>query len=205
MVEPYDEPVTGRPEQRVREMDMRTVAGMLTSRRRKAQRLYTTTATATDVSLTAEGRAMLEGKAAELREETLPTLLRAIAEDGSDEQLRAEYERRVTELLRLEAVLAEADPLAPPRSRSGQVKLGHLITVAYLPSGADDANDADLPRLAEQFLLVHPVEAPLDLLRISITSPLGQAVLGCRVGDIVEFDAPAGRHVVRILDIEEPT
>jgi len=148
---------------------------------------------------------MLEGKAAELREATVPALLRAIADDGSDEQLRAEYERKVTELLRLEAVLAEADPLFPPGFRSGQAKLGHLITVAYLPSGADDANHAGSPGIAEQFLLVHPVEAPLDLLRISVTSPLGQAVLGRRVGDTVEFDAPAGRHVARILEIKEPT
>jgi transcription elongation factor GreA len=184
-------------------MDMRTVAGMMTSKRRRAQRRHT--ATATDVSLTAEGRAMLEGKAVELREATVPALLRAIAEDGSDEQLRAEYERGVTELLRLEAVLADADWLSPPRSRSGQAKIGHLITVAYLPSGAGDAIDAGLPNIAEQFLLVHPVEAPLDLLRISFTSPLGQAVLGRRVGDIVEFNAPAGRHVARILEIEKPT
>jgi len=181
---------------------MRAVAGMLTGKRRKVRR---DGATSADVSLTAEGRAMLEGKATELREATVPDLLRAIADDGSDEQLRAEYERRVTELLCLEAVLAHADPLFPPRSRSGQARLGHLITVVYLASGASDASDARLPGIAEQFLLVHPVEAPLDLVRISITSPLGQAVLGRRVGDIVEFAAPAGRHVVRILEIKEPT
>lgn len=182
---------------------MRTVAEMMTGKRRRAHRRDV--ANAADVSLTAEGRTMLEGKAAELREATVPALLRAIADDGSDEQLRAEYERRVTELLSLEAVLADADPLLPARSRSGQVTLGHLITVVYLSSGADDAGIAGSPGIAEQFLLVHPVEAPLDLLRISVTSPLGQAVLGRRVGDIVEFDAPAGRHVVRILEIKEPT
>jgi transcription elongation GreA/GreB family factor len=184
-------------------MDMRRVAGILTSKRQKAERPRT--ATATDVSLTAEGRAMLEGKATELREATVPALLRAISDDGHDEQLRAEYERKVTELLRLEAILADAEALSAPRSRSGQARLGHLITVAYLPSGIADANNAGLPGIAEQFLLVHPVEAPLDLLRISITSPLGQAVLGRRAGDIVEFDAPAGRHVVRILEIKEST
>lgn len=182
---------------------MRTVAGMVTGKRRRAHRRDV--ATNADVSLTGEGRAMLEAKAAELREATVPALLRAIADDGSDEQLRAEYERRVTELLRLEAVLADAGPLFPPGSRSGQARLGHLITVAYLPSGAGDANDAGFPGIAEQFLLVHPVEAPLDFVRISVTSPLGQAVLGRRVGDTVEFNAPAGRHVVRILEIKEPT
>jgi transcription elongation factor GreA len=182
-------------------MDMRTVAGMMTGKHRKARRRGA--ATATDVSLTDEGRALLEGKAAELREATVPALLRAIDADRRDGQLRAEYERRVAELLRLEAILAEADALPAPRSRSGQATLGHLVTVAYLPSGVDDANDAGLPGIAEEFLLVHPVEAPLDLVRISVTSPLGQAVLGRRVGDIVEFDAPAGRHVVRILEIKE--
>jgi transcription elongation factor GreA len=161
--------------------------------------------TATDVLLTADGRAMLEGKAAELREAIVPALLRAVADDAGDEQLRDEYERKVTELLRLEAVLAGADALSAPRSRSGRAKLGNLITVAYLPSGAPNVSDAALPGIAEQFLLVHPVEAPLDLVRISVTSPLGQAVLGRRVGDIVEVDAPNGRHVVRILEVKEPT
>jgi len=166
---------------------MRTVAGMTTSKRRKAE--HRRTATATDVSLTDEGRALLEGKAAELREGTVPALLLAIGEHPFDEQLRAEHERSVAELHRVEAILADADVIPVARSRSGRARLGHLVTVAYLPSGVDDANDAGLPGIAEQFLLVQ--------------SPLGQAVLGRLVGDIVEFDAPAGRHVVRILEIKE--
>ncbi len=38
--------------------------------------------------------------------------------------------------------------------------------------------------------------------KISFTSPLGQALLGKRVGDKVEVDAPAGKVVYEILSID---
>jgi transcription elongation factor GreA len=51
----------------------------------------------------------------------------------------------------------------------------------------------------QQFLVVSPIEAPLDDLNISVESPLGQALIGRRVGDQVEVDAPDGRYRCRIL------
>jgi transcription elongation factor GreA len=49
------------------------------------------------------------------------------------------------------------------------------------------------------FLMVSPIEPPLDDLNISVESPLGQALVGRRVGDQVEVDAPDGRFRCRIL------
>jgi transcription elongation factor GreA len=150
-----------------------------------------------DAVLTADGRRLLEGKVAELRS-AVPTLLQAVAEDGRDELARADYEAKLAELRRLETVLAHAAPVTVQPRTDAAVGLADRIVVAFLPRSRVDDLTPD-PASTEEFLLVHPFEAPLDQLRISVASPLGRAVLGREVGDIVEFDSPTGRRTVRIL------
>jgi transcription elongation factor GreA len=84
--------------------------------------------------------------------------------------------------------------------------LGQAITTEKLPPelpGVVELGDEVLVEFAagetERFLLVDPVEAPLDDVRISIESPLAQALLGRRVDEQVEVEAPAGRYRCRIL------
>ena len=98
------------------------------------------------------------------------------------------YGRAVTELAHLNSVLGQVmttDQLPP--ERPGVVELGDEVVVEFA------AGDT------ERFLLVDPVEAPLDQLRISVESPLALALLGRRVGEQVEVQAPAGRYPCRIL------
>jgi transcription elongation factor GreA len=149
-----------------------------------------------DAVLTTEGRRLLEAKAAELRA-TLPTLRRAVSDDPDDELTRTAYETQLDELRRLESMLAQAAPVVAQAHQGAQVSLGDRITVAFLPP--PDAETTDEDALTEEFLLVHPFEAPLDLVRISVTSPLGRAVLGSHVGEVVEFDSPSGPRAVRVL------
>lgn len=149
-----------------------------------------------DAVLTTEGKALLEQKADELRTVTLPALLQAMMEDRQDELTRLSYEDTVIELRRIESVLAQAQPIPTQRAAEDQVGLGDRIRVAFLPTADGDGE------VTEEFLLVHPFEAPLDQQRISVASPLGHAVLGHRVGDVVSFDAPTRRRSVRILDRE---
>ena len=56
-----------------------------------------------------------------------------------------------------------------------------------------DVVTVGLPGTQQQFLFVHPLEAALDSVRISASSPLGRAVLGRRAGDLVDVASPAGR------------
>ena len=74
-----------------------------------------------------------------------------------------------------------------PPENPGIVELGDEVAVEF-------AND-----YTQRFLVVSPIEAPLDDLNISVESPLGQALIGRRVGDQVEIDAPDGRFRCRIL------
>jgi len=46
--------------------------------------------------------------------------------------------------------------------------------------------------------LVFPGNADFDKNKISILAPVGTAVIGCRVKDIVDFEVPAGRTRLRI-------
>jgi len=147
-----------------------------------------------DAVLTTEGKVLLERRAEEIRTTTLPSLLRVISENPNEELARLAYEDGVAELRRIESVLARARPIPTHPTAGDQVRLGDRITVSFLPASDDDGE------ITEEFLLVHPFEAPLDQHRISVTSPLGGAVLGHRVGNVVTFDAPTQRRSVRILE-----
>lgn len=51
------------------------------------------------------------------------------------------------------------------------------------------------------YMLVGPDESDIDAGRISVKSPLGQALLGKEIGDEVVVAAPAGRRVYELVDI----
>jgi transcription elongation GreA/GreB family factor len=135
------------------------------------------------VVLTSEGQRRLAVRAAWLATELVPRLAHNQAGWAS-----GEYERAVSELAHLTRILGQArttDELPP--EDPGIVELGDEVVVEFA------AGDA------ERFLVVDPIEAPLDDLRISVESPLAQALVGRRVGEQVEVDAPAGRYRCRIL------
>jgi regulator of nucleoside diphosphate kinase len=50
--------------------------------------------------------------------------------------------------------------------------------------------------------VVFPAEANAEQNRVSVLAPLGTALLGCRVGQIVRFSAPGGVRRVKIIAIE---
>jgi regulator of nucleoside diphosphate kinase len=50
----------------------------------------------------------------------------------------------------------------------------------------------------ETYMLVYPEEADIELGKLSVLAPLGTALLGTRVGDVIEFDAPAGTRRLKV-------
>ena len=53
----------------------------------------------------------------------------------------------------------------------------------------------------EEYMLVSEAEADFSRNKISVSSPLGKGVLGCKVGDVVQIKIPAGMMTVKILGI----
>ena len=54
-----------------------------------------------------------------------------------------------------------------------------------------------------EYRLVSPAEADVDENKISVSSPLGQALLGKKLGDRVEVPVPAGMMNYEILEIRK--
>jgi transcription elongation GreA/GreB family factor len=132
------------------------------------------------VVLTPEGHRRLAARAAWLATERIPRLAHNLDSPDRDGWAGGEYGRAVTELAQLTSILGQAITTEElPPERPGVVEFA-----------ADET---------ERFLLVDPVEAPVDDVRISVESPLAQALLGRRVGEQVEVEAPAGRYRCRIL------
>ena len=53
-------------------------------------------------------------------------------------------------------------------------------------------------RSVHEYTLVYPGEADLEMGKISILAPVGAAMIGCREGDEIEWDVPAGRRRFRV-------
>jgi regulator of nucleoside diphosphate kinase len=51
------------------------------------------------------------------------------------------------------------------------------------------------------FTVCFPEEADIRENRISILSPVGTAIIGCRVGDVVDWPVPGGKVRIRIEEV----
>jgi transcription elongation GreA/GreB family factor len=113
----------------------------------------------------------------------------AIPENG--EYLEARHELQLLErrMRLLEERLLAADVVDP--LPDGEVGVGERVTVLDLESGA-----------AIDYRVVGAGESDPAAGAISYLSPIGAALLGRRVGDVVEADAPSGRRQLEIVELD---
>lgn len=107
--------------------------------------------------------------------------------DAREEKLQ--LERRIyllRERLRAARVVA-------PRLGNGRVDPGERVRVRDVASGT-----------SLELELVGQLEADVAAGRVSVASPLGQALVGLRKGEIANIDAPRGRFAFEVLAIEVP-
>jgi transcription elongation factor GreA len=101
---------------------------------------------------------------------------------------QGKMEARIRQLQALLKTAAVVDDRAP----DGTVRLGVVVALRY---EGDDEDDV-------QRYFVGSIEERGDLPVASPSSPLGQAVLGRRAGDAVEYAAPGGTLRVTIVAVE---
>lgn len=140
--------------------------------------------------LTREGRRLLVERARWLQVTVLPELRAALEDQERDGRIEVEYERAVDDLHRLRWLVDHATIAEDQIGEPAVVELGKTVTIR------DDEGGV------ERFLIVHPIEAPLDDLRISVRSPMAQALLGHRIGEEVEVAAPSGTYRCWIVAVE---
>ena len=90
----------------------------------------------------------------------------------------------------LEAAVRQAVLIEEPLMADGRAMLGSLVSV--VEEGYDDR---------ETYHIVGPLEADPAKGKISYESPLGQSLMGRRVGDKVLVQAPVGEIEFRIVEI----
>lgn len=150
-----------------------------------------------DIRLTPEGRQELEARLAAYEAER-PVLAEQIGnarEGGFDPTENLDLRDAIDSLQILEAriselraTLAAAEPLAKPLD-DGTASLGASVRVRL-----DDGEETD-------YRLVSPAEADPRRGRLSIASPVGQALLGHRPGDRIEALTPAGSTSLQVLRV----
>ncbi|MBK6505418.1 MAG: transcription elongation factor GreA [Ignavibacteria bacterium] len=95
---------------------------------------------------------------------------------------------------KLETMLSRAKIISPEDMPGDEVYILSVVKLIDLGSNEEIT-----------FTLVSPEEADFELDKISVTSPIGNALLGKRMNEIVEIEVPAGRLKYQILSISKLT
>jgi transcription elongation factor GreA len=151
------------------------------------------------VPMTIYGHQHLNAELRTLLHQERPAIIAAIDEARSHGDLKenAEYhaakerqgfiEGRIKEL---ESKLSRAELIDPTKLKSDKITLGATVSMI----------DVDTDKTLT-YTLVGPDEANLEASRLSTTSPIGQAMLGKRLGDEVVVQAPAGKRTYEVTEI----
>jgi transcription elongation factor GreA len=151
------------------------------------------------VPLTPEGYEALKKELERLKRYERPQTIKAIEEARAHGDLseNAEYaaakdrqaflERRVSEL---EYKLANADVIEIHTVPKDRVVFGSRVVLENIETGED-----------VQYQLVGPDESDIGNGRISVSSPLGKAILGKKPGDEATLVVPGGRRSYEIIEI----
>ncbi|MCS7215273.1 MAG: transcription elongation factor GreA [Thermodesulfovibrio sp.] len=151
------------------------------------------------IPMTPEGYAKLKEELERLIKIERPAIIKAIAEARAHGDLseNAEYhaarekqsfiEGRIQEL---QAKLSRAYVIDPSKINQNKVAFGAKVSVIDIDTEVE-----------MEFHLVGPDEADVKNGKISITSPVGKALIGKEVGDQVTIKAPAKTFNYEIISI----
>ncbi len=148
---------------------------------------------------TQEGYDNLINKLNELKTKGRQRMAQAIAEarDKGDLSENAEYDAAKdaqglmeSEISKLEIIVSTARVLDESMIDTSAVGLMNKVTIKNSKNGA-----------LMTYILVAEEEADLKLGRISINSPFGKGLLGKKVGEKAQIQAPAGLVEVEVVEI----
>jgi regulator of nucleoside diphosphate kinase len=96
-------------------------------------------------------------------------------------------------LAALDIELARATVVAPDSVPRDVVTMYSTVHIRDLESNEE-----------EHYTLVQPYEADVVRNRLSVLAPIGTALLGYRVGDIVQWKVPSGTTRLKIVEVFPP-
>jgi len=152
------------------------------------------------VPTTAEGLKVLADELKQLKSIERPAIIKAIAaaREHGDISENAEYaaarerqsfvEGRIAEI---EDIISRAQVIDFSKLSGEVVKFGATVRLA------DEDTDEKV-----KYQIVGPYEADLARGRISVTSPIGRALIGKTVGDTVEVQTPRGARSYEVVGVQ---
>jgi transcription elongation factor GreA len=151
------------------------------------------------IPITKEGYEKLKRERDYLFSKKRPEILRAIEEARAHGDLseNAEYDAAKEEYQFLQKRITEIEEMlkscqiVEPSGSSLSCVFGSKVTLRNVETEEEVV-----------YRIVGPYESDVKAGKISITSPLGKALIGKSVGDEVRFSAPGGEKVYEILKIE---
>jgi regulator of nucleoside diphosphate kinase len=91
----------------------------------------------------------------------------------------------------------------------GELNRARVVPDAEVPKDVITMNSTvhlyDLDsRETETYTLVFPEDADISQGRISVFAPVGTAVIGYRVGDVIEWMVPSGMRRLKVRSVHQP-
>ena len=150
-----------------------------------------------EIKLTSNGYLEVENELNKLREEDRPRIIQAIKEARAQGDLseNADYDAARNEQAQVEARIKELEYMIEhaviiEEAAKDVVGLGSTVEIEYV-----DDDDTD------EYKIVGSLEADPFENKISDESPIGKALSGKKVGDVVKVPSPNGDYDVKIVKI----
>jgi len=115
-----------------------------------------------------------------------------LSENAEYEAAKHEQELHEIKISRIEQTLSKVQVIKPEEMPSDKI---YILSKVKLRNKKNNA--------VFDYILVSPEEADFEKKKLSVTSPIGKALMGKVLGDEVEIVAPAGKQVYEILDISK--
>ena len=149
------------------------------------------------VYLTEEGLLEIEEELANLKDVKRPEVIKALKDARAlgDLSENADYDAARDEQAQIEGRILELEKLLEKahiieKKNTDEVSLGVTVKINYI----DDEE-------VEEYRIVGRKEADPSNNKISNESPLAQAIMGRKKGEVCSVDSPNGKYDVEIVDI----
>jgi transcription elongation factor GreA len=152
--------------------------------------------------MTSSGYARLEEELKRLKNDERPSVIKALAEarEHGDLSENAEYhaarERQSFiegRMLELEDKLARAEIIDISQQGGSSIKFGAKVRLI------DEETDEEVV-----YQIVGPDEAEIQRGLLSISAPLGRALIGREAGDSIEVSTPRGTRYFEVVAVDYP-
>ena len=154
---------------------------------------------AKEILMTKEGLEKLENELEELkvvrRKEVAEKIKQALAfgdlsENSEYDEAKNEQAQVEARIAQIEGMLKVARVVDNDSISTDAVSVGTRVKLLYVEFEEE-----------EEYAIVGSSEADPSQNRLSYESPVGKALLGKKVGDVVEVEVPAGKIQFKVLDI----